>query len=436
MKYILILLISALGPSAWAQDTYFALTGDSIINRRQSVVSDPANVELFNRIRKADVAFTNFETLIHDFEPAPAAENGGVPMRSPLWITDELKALGFDIVSTANNHSVDYGAEGLLSTIKHLDAAGLIHSGTGENLAHAQAPGYLDTARGRVALVSATSTFPSFGLAGEQRRDLKGRPGVNPLRFTTTYGVSKQTLDGLRQLQGRGDSNGPLRFLGATFVESAEPSVSRKANQGDVEALLGSIREARRQADWVFVSYHGHENGGNRSLPADFQAEFAHAAIDAGADIFVGHGPHVLRGIEIYKGKPILHGVGNFFFENESVEFLPTESYNQLDLPASSHPGEFYDRRSRNDTAGFPADRDIWESILAEVRFDSERKLVDIRIVPVELGFGRPRTHRGRPGLAEGETAKRILETVRKLSEPYGAKLEINGDEGRIVPNR
>jgi hypothetical protein len=438
MRLLFAILLTALAHPVIAQTTRFALTGDSIINRRQSVVEDPEYLQLITRIREADAAFTNLETLIHNFEYSPAAESGGVYMTSPPWITGELKWLGFDLFSTANNHSVDYGAEGLLSTLRYLDEAGLTHAGTGENLARARAPGYLDTRRGRVALIAVTSTFPAFGLAGEQRNDLKGRPGVNPLRFTVTYGVSKEVIDGLRKLPGPGRARaegGPLRLLGATFVESATPSITAKPLDGDIAALTRSIRGAKRQADWVIVSFHGHEGGnGGRTRPADFHVAFAHAAIEAGADIIVGHGPHVLRGVEIYKGKPILYGLGNFFFENESVEFLPSENYNQLGLEPSSLPSEFYDRRSRNDTAGFPADQENWEGALAEVIFDGQATLSEVRIVPVTLGYKQPRTKRGRPRLADPTDARRILERIQELSKSLGSNLEITGNTGRILP--
>ena len=82
----------------------------------------------------------------------------------------------------------------------------------------------------------------------------------------------------------------------------------------------------------MIVSLHCHESGANRSVPADFIPIFAKAVIDAGADVFVGHGPHVLRGIEIYKGKPIFYSLSNFIFQNETVLRMPEDSYEQYSL--------------------------------------------------------------------------------------------------------
>ena len=91
--------------------------------------------------------------------------------------------------------------------------------------------------------------------------------------------------------------------------------------------MRASSRAPSALADIVIVSLHCHESGANRSVPADFIPIFAKAVIDAGADVFVGHGPHVLRGIEIYKGKPIFYSLSNFIFQNETVLRMPEDSY-------------------------------------------------------------------------------------------------------------
>jgi hypothetical protein len=78
----------------------------------------------------------------------------------------------------------------------------------------------------------------------------------------------------------------------------------------------------------------------------------------AGSNLFVGHGPHVLRGIEIYKGKPIFCSLANFIFENETVRFQPQENYDQFKLPLTATPADFYDARSANDTRSFPANKE------------------------------------------------------------------------------
>src|SRR6185436_13042857 len=156
------------------------------INRRISVYSDESFMSLVKIIRDADVSFTPLETVIHDYEGPevyPAAEAPDTWMRSPRFIAEELKWAGFDLVSHAHNHALDYSYGGLFASWKALNEAGLVHAGTGRNLGEARAPAYLETSHGRVALVSMCSSFTGWTRAGETRSDSNGRPGLNPLRF-------------------------------------------------------------------------------------------------------------------------------------------------------------------------------------------------------------------------------------------------------------
>ena len=302
-----------------APDSNFriALTGDSIIDRRISVYDEPGYVQMFDRIRRADAAFTNFEMLIHNFEYPGAPMSGGTYMGAPAWVLDELKWAGFRLFAIANNHSFDFGTEGLLSNLRHMEQAGVVYAGAGENLARARAPGYLDTKKGRVALIGCASTFSPLSPAGEQRADMKGRPGLNPLRFKTTYTVEPLARSGGGAgPPGESNARNELRFLGATFRSGDKPGIATEPDPKDLKEIAAEVRDARRQADWVMVSIHAHEGApGDREIPAEFLVTFAHAMIDAGADLFVGHGPHVLRAIEIYKGKPIFYDLGEFFRE-------------------------------------------------------------------------------------------------------------------------
>lgn len=421
----------------------FALTGDSIINRRLSVYDEPAYLKMFDRIRTADAAFTNFEMLIHNFDFPGAPVSGGTYMGAPAWVLDELKWAGFRLFGIANNHSFDFGTDGLLSNIRHMRESGAVYAGAGENLARARAPGYLDTKKGRVALIACASTFSLLSPAGVQRPDLKGRPGLNPLRFKTTYTVEPSTLASLRSLARANASGGEgaaaastdeVRFLGATFRAGDKSAISTEPAPQDVREIAAEVREARRQSDWVMVSIHAHEGApGNREQPAEFLVSFAHSAIDAGADLFVAHGPHVLRGIEIYRGKPIFYSLANFIFQNETLPFQPQESYDQFNLPLTATPADFFDARSANDTRSFPADKKIWESVIAEAVFNGRRELQEIALYPINLGFGQNRIHRGRPLPATGESAENILDRMTKLSAALGTKVTIQNGRGMIA---
>src|ERR1700687_521894 len=243
-----------------------ALAGDSIIDRRISVYDEPGYLQMFERIRSADAAFTNFEMLVHNFEYPGAPVSGGTYMGAPPWVLDELKWAGFRLFGIANNHAFDFGTEGLLSNLHSLRQAGVVYAGAGENLARARAPGYLDTKKGRVALIACASTFSILSPAGTQRPDMQGRPGLNPFRFKTTYTVEPATLASLRTLaransvgEGGPANEGDVRFLGATFRAGDKPGVATEPDPRDLKEIAAEIREARRMADWVVVSIHAHE---------------------------------------------------------------------------------------------------------------------------------------------------------------------------------
>ena len=161
-----------------------------------------------------------------------------------------------------------------------------------------------------MALVSVASTFTAHSVAGETRGDMPPRPGLSPLRHTRTRVAPPQVLDRLqaaRQEAGVFARRTPdgLRALSTDFVEGDELSSRTEADPEDVADIAAVVSNASRLADHVVVSLHAHESGQGRTNPADFIVEFAHAMIDAGASVVTGHGPHVLRGIEIYRGKPV-----------------------------------------------------------------------------------------------------------------------------------
>src|SRR5206468_9908200 len=213
-----------------------ALTGDSIITMKLSVHTDPQFVKMIELVRGADAAFTNLEMLFHDYEPYPSAESGGTYMRADPALVKELVWAGFDMVARANNHTNDYGVEGARLTTKYVAEAGLVQAGCGESLREAREARYLDTDKGRVALISTASTFPDQSRAGVSWGDTKARPGLNPLRFRTTTVLTRPQFDGLRraliaagQLGGRGAGGDEpatgMTVFGRHFVVGDAPGV-------------------------------------------------------------------------------------------------------------------------------------------------------------------------------------------------------------------
>jgi poly-gamma-glutamate capsule biosynthesis protein CapA/YwtB (metallophosphatase superfamily) len=421
-----------------AADFSLALTGDSIITRKISIYTEPTFTRLIDLIRNADAAFTNLEMLFHDYEPYAMNESGGTYMRAEPALLKDLIWAGFDLVSRANNHQGDYGVLGMQLTTKYVAAAGLVQAGVGQSLAEAREARFLETAKGRVGLISVASTFPDHSRAGRTRGDMPARPGLNPLRFTTTTTVTPARLAELRQIaaevNGRpvGNATGDtLNFFGRRFVAGAQPGVRTVPLNEDLDEIVSVVKNASRLSDYTIVTIHSHEGGRDRTVPADFLVTFAHAAIDAGADLFVGHGPHVVRGIEIYKGKPIFYSMGDFIFQNETLQRLPSENYETYGLGANSYVNDFNDARYDFDKTGFPADRMIWEAFVAVPRFHGQQ-LSEIALYPITLGFGGARSERGRPQLAEGELGQKILNDLVTLSQPFGTKVSVRNGVGYV----
>lgn len=430
-----------------------ALAGDTMLTRKLTPFKEDRFLKLRDILGAADAAFANLEGTVHTWDEGTPGITQGTFMTTAPKLLEDLKWLGVNLVSCANNHAFDYGEEGVLANLRHLDAADIAHAGTGKNLAEARAPAYLDTPNGRVALIAATATFRPWNQAGEQRPDLRGRPGINPLGFQTTYHVDAAAFEQLRRMSHElgfeksherarkhfySDKEFPdtksaeLSLLGNRYILGEKFSIETEASGRDLEDNLRWIREARRQSDWLVVSVHCHEFGGKSLLTAgrradleetaDFVTRFAHQAIDAGADIFVGHGSHFPMGVEIYQGKPIFYSVGNFVFQNETVGFFPADAYERFDLDLRATPSDFLDARTGGGKKGHVAEPAYWENMFAVCEF-SGGKLKEIKIYPIDQGFGRPRPQRGRPVLAEGEVAERVIDRVRRLSLRYGTKI-------------
>ena len=154
-----------------------ALGGDAIITRRLSPYKEPQYLDMIELLRSADAAFVNLEMLLHDYEPFPAASSGGTYMRGEPSLAGELAWAGIDLVSMANNHTGDYGADGHRITRRYVEGAGIVTAGTGENLAEAREARFLETQDGRVALISVASSFTDHSVAGPAKGAVRGRQG-------------------------------------------------------------------------------------------------------------------------------------------------------------------------------------------------------------------------------------------------------------------
>lgn len=426
-----------------------ALTGDSIILRKISKYNDEPTAKLYRLLAEADVAFTNLEVLPNNFAGYPAVESGGSHFAAHDWVVDDLQALGFDLFSCANNHALDYSTPGCVATIEQLERKGVAFAGIGRNLGDARMPVYFDSAAGSVAMLACSSSFAKGQHAGEQRPEMQGRPGLNPIRYETVYELPEERIAQLREIANElgveqrrqerlqsgfyfpPDDPNIFPFMDQNFRPGDVPAIRTTPNQKDQDAIAKWVRESVTRADLVMLSLHAHEQGATRQEPSEFIPVFCRAMIDAGADMVVGHGPHLIRGMEIYKGKPIFYSLGNFVGQNELVWRLPAESYERFRADPSLTPGDVYRQRTKHDTQGFPSDKVYWESLMPVMQY-ADGKLSSIDIYPVTLGLGEPEYRRGRPRLAEGEEGEAILTRFASLSEAFNTEVRIDGGKATV----
>lgn len=424
-----------------------AVTGDSLI-----VCPIPPNDGKRAAIRQLlmqhDVRFTHLETAIHEYERDiyPSRHSGGDWIAARPGVLSDLTGMGFNLLSAPSNHSMDWSHNGLMKTVDHLKREGVAYAGIGANLAEASRPAYLDTAAGRVALIAINSSFRDWHPAGEQRHDFIGRPGIHALHFKTIHRISERQMETLREIGAATEINKRVKQTGKRFklgellFELGEGGTYTEVDEADAERVRLIIREASRQADFVLISCHSHEMRGlDKSAPADFQLAFARMCIDEGAHMYAGHGPHVLRGVELYRERPIFHGLGDLFYEAELIEKQPAEFYEKYGRLSDRHcTADGYDYRYQSglgDKMNNERDQRTYASVIGAVAFEGGR-LARVELHPVTLGYALPRSQRGHPELAATEDGLRILHDMRALSEPFGTTIDIENGVGivRLMP--
>ena len=423
----------------------FTAAGDLISPQPFKLATDPALARIAELFLHADLGFANQEGAIFDvkaFKGWPAAENGGGIPVSPVEVARNLRSMGIAIVSKANNHATDWGTEGLKATLSTLAEVGIVQAGSGPGLKEARAPGYVETRHGMAALVSVASTFPPMSVAApsiEYRgTTLQSRPGVSVLHVRQVRHVSPEDFAALRRATGGTAYSTPgredeVRVGDVLFRKSNSPGSTWEMAQADETAVLASVREARAKAGFVLFTIHAHQTAGdedagpapyqpevlhfaneaaspNDPRPADFEPALFHAAIEAGADAVVRTGPHVLNGIEIYKGKPIFYSLGSLFFPFGQRRTFTTAAGENLTLPDES-----------------------FETVVPVTTYEHGR-VSEIRLYPVAINTGAGPAA-GSPFLAPPEQARRILERMKSLSMPFGTLVHIENGVGVIKPS-
>ncbi|MBI2859172.1 MAG: CapA family protein [Chloroflexi bacterium] len=235
--------------------------------------------------READIAFCQLDKVLSDKPNRQYFNTVAHP--------DNVRQLvygGFDVVSLASNAHLHAGIEAFFDTIEVLKKNNIKPVGVGMNIAEARTPVIVEKKGTRVAFLGYSCILPKGEIPSDAQTN---RPGCAPMYISTYYEATD-------------------------WQPGMQPKVITVADKGNLEAMKDDISRAKDQADIVVISFHW----GIHHVPgaiAMYQFEVGHAAIDVGADLIVGSHPHILKGIEVYKGKVIFYSLGNFGIDTADI---------------------------------------------------------------------------------------------------------------------
>lgn len=342
-------------------DITMVMVGDNYVQRKDP---DTAFAPALPYLKDADIGFCNLETVVADAKYLSPHDHDTRP-RTDEWIFPHYIKAGFNVYNIANNPSYYHGLACFSRGLEVLDAAGVVYGGGGRTIAEARKPAVIEKKGTKVAFVCRTSVCAVDAGATADRA------GVARFRVSTAYEPRSRIQE----------------------VPGSPPIVHTFPDPEDRAALKEDIRTARSQADVVVVSWHwgvSPATGGAGEL-VDYQTEMAHFALDVGADMVVGHHPHVLQPIEIYKGKPVVYSLANWVHDMGSF------------------------REGRNLT-----------TMLVRVTI-RDKKIAGLAFVP-----GRIDGH-GPPELFKPGDAPDIVKHMEQISAPFKTQFKVDADGVEVV---
>jgi poly-gamma-glutamate synthesis protein (capsule biosynthesis protein) len=406
-----------------------AVTGQSLIKHDVRTIRTPAFQEVQAVLRKADLAFTNFEGTI-------LGRHGGWPLKGSFFgcseptVLDALQAVGFQALSLSNNHAFDLGPSGVLSTLEEVKQRGFLYAGLGRNHAEAAQASIGTIGQRRVAIVAMDGgPGPDFMYAANEGNNRPERPGVNRLRLSQIIEVDEAAFEQIRAIRDKVgytaidltndsqpddpphlDRDAEIGIARAVFKRSDRFGRSVKIDEDDVSRNLASIASAAEDGCLVIAYLHHHHWASDWYQVPEWISGIARRCIDAGAALFVSHGAPVLQPIEIYRRRPIFYSLGNFIFH------------------------------VRSDKSTWTAP-EVWESVVGLCSFGEDDSLIDITFYPIIIG-GNEALKEGLleqrlvPHLAMGASAERILRRFSEQSAKLGTTIETSGGIGllRVQP--
>ena len=415
----------------------FTAVGDILVQKRL-----PQNYEGFEEIKsfieQGDARFFNLETTLnYEGECFASQFSGGTYVRTNPEMYYDMLRYGFNMTSANNNHAFDFSFEGFARTLETLNESGIVHAGIGNNLHQASAPAYLETEKGRVALIAVNLSFNPAMMAGVQSRRVAGRPGINGMRINRKVVVPAEDFEAIKRVGDRCGINcakmitrgeGYYPYLpddvceigDQQFVLGEDYGLIYDINKKDIERLKASIREAQMCSDYVIVSVHHHQiEGMDKATVPEFHKELMRNIVDWGADAVIGHGPHLLRAIEVYKDKPIFYSLGDFLIQLYDVAFAPEDFYSQYGMDSDDSVIELLKKRSRDFTAGLMAQREMREAIIPLWETEG-KKLKSLKLMPVYASCGEGKYLEGLPQPAK-DTA--FMDKLADMSKAYGVTI-------------
>ena len=414
----------------------FTATGDSLI-LDHFPAHYPAFDALKSHLAQGDIRITNMEAVISDEPMFGNTFSGGGFITAPSAVLNDLEALDFNFYACANNHAMDFGHPGLRHTMANMKKHGLLYAGIGESLSLASQPAYVQSPQGRVALFSVGALYEhqDGSRADDSHDGLLPRPGVNVLRRNCYIRVTDEqfkTYAEIAEMAGAYKTeDGGYRIDNRHTIlpaKEGEP-IGRYTtpNEVDTRRILDQIKASKEIAAMAVVCIHAHANKLiesyiNETDPDYYLEEFAHRAIDAGADAIVGSGCHRLRGIEIYHGKPIFYSLGNFVFSvYMSHGRMPADYVTGKNVPFQT-PGPSVYAQSVSYDATLAVNPVYYHSVLPYWEMENG-KVTKLELLPIELNMSDIPGLKGFPAPCDPAL---VLDDLRKASAPFGTTFAVN----------
>lgn len=426
----------------------FIACGDMLFSSRN--LAQRLDARLVKLLKSADVVFANAEFCTPERTTAPAIGRGFITSVRPETLK-EFTELNIKMVNFAHNHTGDFGVQGVVDTLQAAEKYGIEALGIGYSLDDARRAHFADGKDARIGIVAAGATRSEVFAASNPGNGVAARPGSSPLRWKRAYVLPEKEFNELKAIDemlgtalsrrtgeavetytpqaGDRFKFGSLYEGNLQIEKGGRAYVRTEADAEDEAALLVRIADAAKRSDFTLCTLHTHE-GVNENWyavePPEFIESFAHKAIDAGASAFVGHGAHFMRGVEIYKDRPIFYNLGSLIMEfepGESIicpEMFAAYGYDVNTMPSTLHGNRVKDKDGN--FIGFASERRFSENAL--VVFDvREGGSFSFDIIPLDLDMRRDNPlKRGLPVVAGKKTAREIAEQLTLVSKKYGTQ--------------